>query len=82
MLRVKSMTSLSLAFPGLERWERPTSAPSSASGFQPGRLAHGPDEKSGLIGRRAGLSCSDNEVSFHYGCSRPGLTFLFSLCER
>src|SRR4051812_25318179 len=54
-LRVRSMASFSLALPGLERWERPTSAPLRASGVQPGRLAQGPDEKKGRAGRTAGL---------------------------
>src|ERR1700743_1046734 len=49
------MASFSLALPGLERWERPTSAPLRASGVQPGRLAQGPDEKKGRAGRTAGV---------------------------
>src|SRR5271168_776863 len=53
--RVLSMALLSLALPGLERCERPTSAPDRASGVQPGRLAQGPDEKKGRAGRTAGL---------------------------
>src|SRR6185312_10165442 len=57
-LRVRSMASLSLALPGLERWERPTSAPLRASGVQPGRLAQGPDEKKGRAGRTAGRTTS------------------------
>src|SRR3954471_6901905 len=55
---VRSMASFSLALPGLERWERPTSAPSRASGVQPGRLAQGPDEKKGRAGRTAGRTDS------------------------
>src|SRR5215469_16007404 len=52
--RVRSIASLSLAFPGFERCDRPTSAPFKASGVQPGRLAQGPDEKKGRAGRTAG----------------------------
>src|SRR5690242_1572665 len=52
---VRSMASLSLALPGLERCERPSSAPLRASGVQPGRLAQGPDEKKGRAGRTAGI---------------------------
>src|SRR3954465_20759 len=57
-VRVRSMASFSLALPGLERWERPTSAPLRASGVQPGRLAQGPDEKKGRAGRTAGRTDS------------------------
>src|ERR1700760_373827 len=53
--RVRSIASFSFAFPGLERCERPSSAPSSACGVQPGRLAQGPDEKKGRAGRTAGI---------------------------
>src|SRR5690606_6995202 len=42
------------ALPVLDRCERPTSALASASTVQPGRLAHGPDEKLGLAGFTAG----------------------------
>ncbi len=49
------MTSVSRATPGFERCDRPSSAPDNAAGDQPGRLAHGPDEKHGLAGRRVGL---------------------------
>jgi len=49
------MTSASRATPGFERCERPSNAPDNAAGDQPGRLAHGPDEKQGLAGRRVGL---------------------------
>lgn len=38
-----------------ERWERPTSAVWSTSGDQPGRFAHGPEEKHGFAGRRVGF---------------------------
>src|SRR3954469_20552047 len=42
------------ALAGLARCERPTSADFSASVVQPGRFAHGPDEKFGLAGFTAG----------------------------
>src|SRR6185312_10664162 len=42
------------ALAGLARCERPTSAVLSTSTVQPGRLAHGPDEKFGLAGFTAG----------------------------
>src|SRR3569832_1055803 len=59
---VFSIASLSLALPGLERWERPTSALFRASGVQPGRLAQGPDEKKGRAGRTAG--CFTSVIKF------------------
>src|SRR3982751_2165211 len=42
------------ALAGLARCERPTSADLSASVVQPGRFAHGPEEKFGLAGFTAG----------------------------
>src|SRR3569833_4023425 len=42
------------ALAGLARCERPTSADLNASVVQPGRFAHGPDEKFGLAGFTAG----------------------------
>src|SRR6266550_7326908 len=54
MARVRSIASLSLALPGLERCDRPRQASLRASGVQPGRLAQGPDEKNGRAGRTAG----------------------------
>src|SRR6185312_12700854 len=42
------------ALAGLARCERPTRAFDSTSTVQPGRLAHGPDEKFGLAGFTAG----------------------------
>src|SRR5579871_2165468 len=62
IFRVFSIASLSLALPGLERWERPTSALDRASGVQPGRLAQGPDEKKGRAGRTAG--CFTSVIEF------------------
>src|SRR5258706_9777080 len=54
------MTSRSLARPGFERWDRPSTAPFSASNVHPGRLAQGPDEKLGLVGRiSGGCKCVD-----------------------
>ena len=49
------MISASRARPILERCDRPSSAPASTSGDQPGRLAQGPDEKHGLAGTRVGF---------------------------
>src|SRR4051794_14171081 len=49
------MTSASRASPAFDRCDRPSSAPDRATGDQPGRLAHGPDEKQGLAGRWVGL---------------------------
>src|SRR6202023_3467018 len=53
-VRVRSIASLSLAFPGLERCERPTNAPSRAWRLQPGRFLVGPDENRGSVGRTSG----------------------------
>jgi hypothetical protein len=53
--RVRSMASFSRARLAAARCERPTRAPSSTAGDQPGRLAQGPVEKRGLPGRRLGL---------------------------
>ena len=44
------MTSSIRAFATVARWERPTSAPLSASIDQPGRFEQGPDEKNGREG--------------------------------
>ena len=53
--RERSITSASRAFGSLARWLRPSIAPDSASSVKPGRLAQGPEEKSGLAGRSSGL---------------------------
>src|SRR5271167_3342007 len=53
--RERSTTSTSRASPTAERCERPASAPASTVVDHPGRLAHGPDEKHGLAGRRFGF---------------------------
>src|SRR5262249_47581736 len=53
--RERSITSTKRASPTPERCERPTSAVSSISADQPGRLAQGPEEKHGLAGRRVGF---------------------------
>src|SRR6516164_2069105 len=50
------MARLSLALPGFERCERPSSAPARFCRFQPGRLAQGPDEKCGTRGRTEGIA--------------------------
>src|SRR5262249_47141177 len=53
--RVRSMARLSLARPGFDRCDRAISASVRAWRFQPGRLAHGPEEKCGTSGRTPGL---------------------------
>ena len=52
--REPAMTSASFALPALARCDRPSTAPDSAAGVQPGRLAQGPEEKHGFAGRRSG----------------------------
>src|SRR4051794_24182581 len=54
--RVRSMARLSLALPALARCERPSVASPKFCRDQPGRLAHGPEEKHGATGRAAGIS--------------------------
>jgi hypothetical protein len=39
----------------LDRWDRPMAASERTWGVQPGRLAQGPDEKSGRAGRMFGF---------------------------
>src|SRR6185312_4043358 len=53
--RVRSTASTIFFLPILERWDRPTAASFSTSGVHPGRLAQGPDEKSGRAGRAFGF---------------------------
>src|SRR4029077_1148113 len=53
--RVRSTASTIFFLPSLERWERPRAASLRTSGVHPGRLAQGPDEKSGRAGRIVGL---------------------------
>src|SRR6185437_7886747 len=48
------MARLSFALPILDRCERPRTASVRAWRFQPGRFAHGPDEKCGMTGRTPG----------------------------
>src|ERR1700678_3229420 len=52
--RVRSTASLSLALPIFARCERPRAASLRTEGDQPGRFAHGPEEKQGLTGRTPG----------------------------
>ena len=47
---LRSITSASLFLPILARCDRPSAASLSASKFQPGRLAQGPEEKQGFLG--------------------------------
>src|SRR5262249_1380135 len=49
------MARLSFALPILDRCERPRTASVRICRLQPGRLAHGPDEKCGIAGRTPGL---------------------------
>src|SRR5262245_41188186 len=53
--RVRSTASTIFFLPSLERWDRPTAASLRSSGVHPGRLAQGPEEKSGRAGRRFGF---------------------------
>src|SRR5215475_12883876 len=53
--RVRSIARLSFALPILDRCERPRTASVRICRLQPGRLAHGPDEKCGITGRTPGL---------------------------
>ena len=54
--RVSSIARLSFARPPLERWERPMVASVRICKLQPGRFAHGPEEKCGTLGRTAGFA--------------------------
>src|SRR5580693_6916093 len=53
--RVRSTASTIFFWAGLDRWDRPTAASKRTSGVHPGRLAQGPDEKSGRAGRAFGF---------------------------
>src|SRR6266702_5840807 len=53
--RVRSTASTIFFLPVLDRWDRPTAASKRTSGVHPGRLAQGPDEKSGRAGRMFGF---------------------------
>src|ERR1044071_7801042 len=53
--RVRSTASTIFFLPSLDRWDRPTAASIRTSGVHPGRLAQGPDEKSGRAGRMFGF---------------------------
>src|SRR5262245_24911559 len=55
MLRVRSTAPTIFFLPSFERCERPTAASKRTSGVHPGRLAQGPDEKSGRAGREFGF---------------------------
>src|SRR5258708_4355845 len=54
--RVRSMARLSFALPIFDRCERPRTASVRTERLQPGRLAQGPDEKCGTVGRIRGLA--------------------------
>ena len=51
----RSITSANCARDAGARWLRPSIAVSRDAAVHPGRLAHGPEEKHGLAGRRVGL---------------------------
>src|SRR6516162_8381935 len=53
--RVRSTASTIFFLPSFDRWDRPTAASLRESGVHPGRLAQGPDEKSGRAGRELGF---------------------------
>ena len=55
MARVRSTASTIFFLPSLDRWDRPSGGILRASGVHPGRLAQGPDEKSGRAGRAFGF---------------------------
>src|SRR5882724_12108212 len=52
---VRSTASTIFFLPSLDRWDRPVAASLRTSGVHPGRLAQGPDEKSGRAGRMFGF---------------------------
>src|SRR5471030_3528059 len=67
-LRVRSTASTIFFLPILDRWERPTAASLRDSGVHPGRLAQGPDEKSGRAGRMFGfVICFSLTEELHSG---------------
>src|SRR5471032_1909397 len=74
MLRVRSTASTIFFLAVLDRWDRPMAASLRASGVHPGRLAQGPDEKSGRAGRMVGfvISFSLTEEMHSGGGAWPG----------
>src|SRR5215470_2505355 len=66
-----SMARLSFALPIFARCERPRAASVRTWRLQPGRLAHGPDEKCGVAGRTPGLVVAIF-LSFQIGAPRWG----------
>src|SRR3954452_1359114 len=72
--RVRSTASTIFFLPVLERWERPMAASLRTSGVHPGRLAQGPDEKSGRAGRMFGfiINLSLTEELHSGGGAWPG----------
>src|SRR3990167_5160454 len=54
--RVRSIASCRRALPSFDLCDRPRTAFWRFWGFQPGRLAHGPEENSGRAGRIAGVA--------------------------
>src|SRR5882672_1114355 len=65
--RVRSTASTIFFLPSLDRWDRPTAASLRTSGVHPGRLAQGPDEKSGRAGRMFGFIYLSLTEELHSG---------------
>src|SRR6266508_3402396 len=70
------MARLSFALPIFDRCERPKTASVRACRLHPGRLAQGPEEKCGTIGRAAGIVMAmailpDSRPSVGRGVPRP-----------
>src|SRR6185503_12149538 len=65
--RVRSTASTIFFLPSFDRWDRPTAASLRASGVHPGRLAQGPDEKSGRAGRMFGFIYLSLPEELHSG---------------
>src|SRR5260370_25701941 len=65
--RVRSTASTIFFLPSFDRWDRPVAASLRVSGVHPGRLAQGPDEKSGRAGRRFGFIILSLTEELHSG---------------
>src|SRR5690242_10451773 len=73
VVRVRSTSSTTFFLQSFERCERPTAASERTSGVHPGRLAQGPDEKSGRAGRKFGfIDLSLTEELHSGGGAWPG----------
>src|SRR5260370_12112134 len=72
--RVRSTASTIFFLPSFDRWDRPTAASKRTCGVHPGRLAQGPDEKSGRAGRMFGfIDLSLTEELHSGGGAWPGV---------